>query len=90
MTADKTCHFDVPAAAGMAGNQVMDCTNSKISMRHLMVKNNTSAASTCKVVSSESKTYLVFLTTQYLNTIYMLRCYLLLFNSLLFNYIMFY
>ena len=64
MTADKTYHIDVPAAAGMAGNQVMDCTNSKVDMGHLMVKNHTSAASTCKVVLSESKTYLVFLATQ--------------------------
>ena len=64
MKSDKTFHIDVPAAAGMAGNQVMDCTNSKVGMGHLMVKNHTSAASTCKVVLSESKTYLVFLATQ--------------------------
>ncbi len=65
MTADKTYHIDVLAAAGMAGHpQVMDCTNSKVGMGHLMVKNHTSAASTCKVVLSESKTYLVFLATQ--------------------------
>jgi len=64
LKSDKTFHIDVPAAAGMAGNQVMDCTNSKIGMGHLMIKNNTSAASTCRVVLSESKTYLLFLANQ--------------------------
>ena len=48
----------------MAGNQVMDCTNSKIGMGLLMIKNHTSAASTCRVVLSESKTYLLFLANQ--------------------------
>jgi hypothetical protein len=33
-------------------------------MGHLMIKNNTSAASTCRVVLSESKTYLLFLANQ--------------------------
>ncbi len=59
--ADKSYHIHLPAAAGMAGNKVMDFTNSKIGMGHLMFKNNTSTTSTCKVVLSESKTYLFFL-----------------------------
>ncbi len=45
MTADKSYHIDVPAAAGMAGNLVVDCTNSKIGMGHLIIKNNINAAS---------------------------------------------
>ena len=64
MTADKSYHIDVPAADGMPGNQVMDCTNSKIGMGHLMVKNFTSKPSTCRVVLSESKSYLLFLANQ--------------------------
>ena len=63
----QTYHIDVPAADGMAVNQVMDCTNSKIGMGHLMVKNFTSKPSTCRVVLSESKSYLFFLANQDLN-----------------------
>ena len=64
LKSDKTYHIDVPAADGMAVNQVMDCTNSKIGMGHLMVKNFTSKPSTCRVVLSESKSYLLFLANQ--------------------------
>ena len=64
LKSEKTYHIDVPTADGMAGNQVMDCTNSKIGMGHLMVKNFTSKPSTCRVVLSESKSYLLFLANE--------------------------
>ena len=60
MTADKTYHLEVPDMP----NKVMDCTNSKIGMGHLMIKNTTSAATKCRVVLSESKTYLIFLANE--------------------------
>ncbi len=43
MKSHRTFHIDVPAAAGMAANQVMDFTSNKIGMGHLMIKNSTSA-----------------------------------------------